>query len=212
MATKWAAISRKCWKAEMTGHQYTTEQLAYLRRHAVVERRYLAMAFNNHFGTALSESAIKQTCHRLGIKTGRTGRFEPGNLPYNTGTKGLKTGSCTSFKAGHMPHNHQPVGTEVIDNKDGYTKVKIAEPKTWRYKHLLVWEEHNGPLPKGKIVIFGDGNKGNFDPANLIAIERRELAYLNRNKLIKPDVELTKTAVNIAKVAAKVSELKRKQR
>lgn len=196
----------------MYGHQYTAEQIAYLKRHETIERRWLAISFNNHFGTALTIEQVKAACTRHGLKTGRTGRFEPGNLPYNTGTKGLKKGSSTSFKPGQMPHNHQPVGTEVVDNKDGYTKVKIGEPKTWRHKHLLVWEEHNGPLPKGKVVIFGDGNKRNFDPANLIAIDRRNLAYLNRNKLIKPDVELTKTAVNIAKVAAKVSELKRKQR
>jgi len=193
-------------------HRYAAEQLAYLRRHETIERRWLAASFNNHFGTELTVEQIKSTCSRIGLKTGRTGRYEPGDLPYNTGTKGLKFGSCTSFKAGQMPHNHQPVGTEVICKKDGYTKVKIAEPKTWRHKHVLIWEKLHGPLPKGQCVIFADSDRQNFEPDNLVAVDRRELLFLNRKALIQQDGELTKIAVNIAKVAVKAAELNRKQR
>lgn len=196
----------------MPGHCYTAEELAYLRRHGSVERQYLTKSFNNHFGTAISVRAINQKCRKLGVKSSVNGRFEPGHVPYNAGTKGLKVGSSTSFKAGQMPHNWVPVGTEVVESKDGYTKVKIAEPKTWKHKHVLLWEQRNGPLPKGKVVIFADRNNQNFAPDNLIAVERRELLYLNIKALIKPDQELTKAAVNIAKLAVRTAELRRKNR
>ena len=193
-------------------HKYTAEQLAYLKRHETIERRWLAASFNNHFGTALTIEQIKSTCSRIGLKTGRTGCFEPGNVPYNTGTKGLKTGSCTSFKPGQMPQTWVPVGTEVVENKDGYTKVKIADPRTWKYKHVMIWEELHGPVPKGSCIIFADGDKQNFEPDNLVAVDRRELLFLNRKALIKPDKDLTKTAVNVAKVAVRAFELNRKLR
>jgi hypothetical protein len=192
----------------MTGHHYTAEQLDYLRRHATSKRSLLAESFNARFGTALSEGAIKQTCLRRGIRTGRTGCFSPGNVPYNAGTKGLNVANCTSFKAGQMPQTWVPVGTEVIEAKDGYTKVKIANPRTWKFKHVLVWEKINGPVPKGKVIIFADRNKQNFAPDNLLDVDRRELLFLNRNALIHADRELTQTAVNIAKVAVRAAELR----
>jgi hypothetical protein len=192
--------------------RYTDEQVAFLQRHPTMKRSRLARLFNEHFGTALTEDQIKGKCGRLGLKTGRSGCFKPGHIPYNTGTKGLKTGSSTSFKPGMMPHNWCPVGTEVIEPKDGYTKVKIAEPKTWKHKHVLIWEQKNGPLPQGSCVIFADGDRQNFEPDNLVAVERRELLYLNRKALIQSDKDLTKTAVNIAKVAVRTYELIKKQR
>jgi hypothetical protein len=192
--------------------QYTAEQVAYLRRHETIERRLLAISFNNHFGTDLTVDQIKGKCTRMGLKTGRTGCFKKGNMPYNTGTKGLKKGSSTSFKPGRMPHNWCPVGTEVVEPKDGYTKIKIAEPKTWKHKHVHLWEQKNGPVPDGSCVIFADGDRENFEDDNLVLVKRSELLFLNRKSLIQRDAELTKTGVNIAKVAIRVAEIKREQR
>ena len=86
-------------------------------------------------------------------------------------------------------------------NGDGYVDIKIAEPSKWRGKHLVLWERKNGPLPKGFAVIFADGNRRNFDADNLVKVSRKELAYLNRNRLISPNAELTKTAITVAKIA-----------
>lgn len=193
-------------------HRYTAEQIAYLRRHGTVERKWLAKAFNNHFGTSLTTEAIEGACARNDIWTGRTGQFEKGQLSWNKGVKGSTPGSSTSFRQGHMPHNWRPVGTEVEESKDGYIKVKIGEPKTWIFKHILVWERHHGPLPTGKVVIFADGNKRNFSPENLVAIERRELLFLNRKSLITPDGDLTRVAITLAKLATTAAQLAKKRR
>jgi hypothetical protein len=189
-------------------HNYTAEQLDYLRRHETINRRILTVSFNNHFGTKLTTEQIKGTCTRIGLRTGRTGCFKKGNVPYNTGTKGLNQGSSTSYKAGQMPPNWCPVGT-VIEPKDGYTKIKVAEPKSWKHKHVWLWEQMNGPVPDGCCIIFSDSDKKNFEPNNLICVQRSELLFLNRKSLIKTDTELTRSAVNVARVAVKVSKLKR---
>jgi len=114
----------------------------------------------------------------------------------------------TSFKKGHKPHNWVPIGSERI-TKDGYVQIKIQEgkfQKNWRGKHILVWEEHNGPVPEGHAVIFGDGNNRNFDIDNLILVSRAQLLKLNQQGLIKNDADLTRTGVIIADLQMKISE------
>jgi len=193
----------------MSGHSYTAEQIAYLRRHATIERYWLTRSFNNHFGLAVTEDAIKQVCLRRGIKTGRTGRFAKGNNPFNKGKKGHNGFSCTRFKEGNRPHTWKPVDSEVVDNKDGYVHIKTAEPNVWRAKQVVLWEQANGPVPDGSCVIFADGDKLNFTPDNLVTVTRAELLYLNRKTLIKEDKDLTKTAVNVARLACRVQKLNR---
>ena len=194
----------------MRGTVYPPEQVDFLIANREMPRRDLAQAFNARFGTEKTADVIKGFCSRRGIKTGRTGRFEKGNLPYNTGTKGLKVGSSTSFKKGNRPKNWRPVGSERI-NVEGYVEIKTVEPRTWKYKHVEIWQAINGPVPKGHVIIFADRNKLNFEPDNLIAIKRSELQYLNKHGLIQEDGDHTRAAVNVAKVAVRVFELRKKR-
>jgi len=80
-----------------------------------------------------------------------------------------------------MPPNHVPVGTERIDNKDGYVKVKIAEPNVWQLKARIVWESINGEIPPSHIIRFIDGDRLNVTIENLEMISRQELCRLNKN-------------------------------
>ena len=102
-----------------------------------------------------------------------------------------------------------PVGTERT-NTDGYVEIKIADPNKWKGKHRIIWEETHGPIPKGHVVIFADGNRRNFDPDNLLLVSRAQLARMNQTHLIKNDAELTKTGVIVADVLSKIGERKRK--
>lgn len=77
-----------------------------------------------------------------------------------------------------------PVGGEKV--KSGYVYVKTAERPTrgqsgdnWTPKNVHVWEREHGPLPEGHVVVFADGDARNFDPANLVAVPRRDMARLN---------------------------------
>jgi len=192
-------------------HKYTPEQLEFIQENIKkMTWKELATLFNETYSTNLSKKALSATGKRYGMKSGRTGCFPKGHRPWNIGLKGVCTGGKeTQFKKGHTPHNWVPVGTERLNN-DGYVEVKIADPNKRALKHRLVWEKHHGrPVPPGRAVIFGDGNKRNFDPENLLLVSRAQLVRLNQKGLIKNDIELTKTGILIADVINKIGELKR---
>lgn len=94
----------------------------------------------------------------------------------------------------------------------GYVDIKIADPNKWKGKHILIWEELHGPVPKGHAVIFADGNNRNFDPENLLLVSRKQLVRMNQRGLIQNDAELTKTGVIIADIYNKIGEAKRKSK
>jgi hypothetical protein len=99
-------------------------------------------------------------------------QFPKGHQPWNKGMKGLDIGGKESqFKKGHQPHNHKTVTSERID-EDGYTYIKIAEPRKWVLKH----EPH-------MVVTFIDKDIGNFAIENLEAITKVE--NMERNRITK---------------------------
>lgn len=195
-------------------HKYTPEQAEFIKKNvAGRSRKELTKIFNSHFGLNLGVNQIAAYLKNHGLKNGLDGRFKPGDVPFNKGKKGISYEGCknTQFKKGNKPHNWVPIGSERI-TKDGYIQVKIQEgkfQKNWRGKHILVWEEANEPVPKGHAVIFGDGNKRNFDLNNLILVSRVQLARLNQNNLIQNDAELTRTGIIIADIHNKIGERKK---
>lgn len=192
--------------------RYTQEQVNFLTS-VVLGHSYkeIIQLFNNKFNFELTTSQIKSFIGNRKLNTGKTGRFEKGNIPYNKDIKGLKGANKTSFKIGNKPYNWVPIGSERT-NADGYIEIKIQDGKlqrNWKGKHIIIWEQHNGKVPKGHTVIFGDKNNRNFDISNLICLSRQQLAVMNKNKLIKDDNELTKTGVIIADLIYKVNEKRR---
>lgn len=107
-------------------------------------------------------------------------RFGKGHEPWNKGASWDSGGrsSETRFKPGTMPHNHKPIGHERI-NVDGYRERKVAEPKTFRAVHVLLWEEHLGPVPKGFAVIFKNRDKTDIRIDNLALVSRADLMRRN---------------------------------
>lgn len=180
---------------------------------AGVGPKEMTTKLNETFGTNYTHSQLKAWYGRHKINSGVTGFFPKGHIPANKGKKGVsyEGSQATQFKKGNKPYNWVPVGTERI-NRDGYTEVKIADPKTWKAKHKLIWEKAKGPVPKGHVVILGDGNKQNFDLANLLLVSRKQLVRLNQNNLIQNDAELTKTGIIIADIYSKIGERKKAKR
>lgn len=164
---------------------------------------------NEKFKLALTIGQIRAAVKRYNLKTGFTGCFNKGHIPVNRG-KHIGGWKPTQFKKGHIPENHRTIGSERID-ADGYTWIKVKEPNTWKQKHKLIWEKHNGKVKQGYVVIFGDGNKNNFDIDNLILVSKKQLLILNRNKLIKNDADLTRTGILIADIYSKISEKKNRK-
>ena len=149
-----------------TAINYTEEHLLFAKNNCMLTRSDLTKQFNNRFGTTLSQSNIASLCKRNQWLTGRTGRYEKGNTPHpNARPDGPNE---TSFKKGHMPANVKPLGHERICKKDGYILIKVAEenPYTkaqtrYRIKQHVVWEKHNGQLPKPKIDAYNESEKIN---------------------------------------------------
>ena len=197
----------------MSGRKYTQEEIEYL--FLIVpghSHKEITALFNNHFEAEIKISQVKSFIKNRKLNTGRTGRFVKGQVSHNKGKKGISYPSMkpTQFKTGEMPHNHKPVGSETL-RADGYVWVKVEEPKTWRMKHVLIWEDANGPVPKGYAVLFGDGNRLNFDLNNLILVSKAQLVMLNKKGLIRPDAELTRTGIIIADLHIKIAERKRRK-
>lgn len=205
-------MSRPKGKAQ---HRYTLEQLDFIWKHIKnMTWKELTTKFNETYGTNLSHKALAATGKRYCIKSGRTGRFSKGLIPWNKGIKGLSFPGmkATQFKPGNKPSNWRPLGSERV-SKDGYIEVKVADGrlnKNWKAKHILLWEEHHGrTVPPGYAVIFGDGDKRNFDIDNLLLVSRAQLARMNQRGLIYDNAELTKTGVIIADIYNKIGERKR---
>lgn len=200
-----------------TMKQYTIEQLAYLQELSDrgLFNREITRLFNGRFGTSRTEIAIQQQRCKYGFKTAARYYWKSGHKPWNKGMKGWFAPGTeqTQFKKGDMPQTYAPVGTEIITD-DGYLKVKVADPNKWAYKHRLIWEQHHDgrEIPEGHAVIFGDGDKGNLDPDNLLLVSRAQLCRMNQLDLIKNDARLTRIGITIASIHNKVGKRKRKSR
>ena len=95
-----------------------------------------------------------------------------------------------------------PVGSTRV-SADGYLQRKISDtgyPRDWKSIHILLWEEHVGPIPTGHCVCFKDNNKQNVVIDNLELITRAE--RMRRNSIHRYPPEL-KSAIRV------ISKLKR---
>ena len=189
-------------------HVWSKEEKEYISEIAFGHNvKEIQKMMNEKFNYDYTKGQIKGALSRYKLKTGFDGRFAKGHTPMNKGTKGMSKANKTSFKKGHTPLNYRPIGSERI-NVDGYVEIKIADPNVWKLKHRVIWEQHYGPIPNHQPIIFLDRNKSNLDINNLAMVTNRQLLFLNGNKLIKSDAELTKTAINIAKIKEKIIEVK----
>ena len=144
----------------------------------------------------LSEGSVYNRAYAMGIKKdpvylrstqyppgylgGKATQFQKGQVPPNKGQKMSKDVyekvEKTMFKKGNKPMNTQPIGT-IHQRKDTggkmYLYIKLADSK-WQLLNRYTWEQHNGPIPKGMVVVYKDGNYLNNDINNLIMITKKE--------------------------------------
>ena len=160
-----------------------------------------------HFGIEFSASQCRAYKKNHDIVSGVDCRFRPGQEPPNKGKpmshEQYKKCKATMFKKGQIPKNHMEVG-EYTHTTDGYLIRKVQEKGTQRerfeFVHRAVWEEHNGPIPAGKMVSFFDGDKDNCNIENLFLTDNEEHLELNRSGLRFENPEFTKAGITVAKV------------
>lgn len=202
-------------RRETSGYKWWTKQEDQQLRNLYPTTKLADIA--RIMGRSTSSVANRRT--KLGLK--RTpeqqaligdGRFKPGQTSWNKGKKGWKAGGRskeTQFKKGHKPSNTwRPVGAERV-SKDGilYRKVSdTGDKKTdWKAVHVLIWEEINGPLPDGHIVVFKDKDRRNFEADNLEALSRSE--HMKRNSIDRYPPEYRKAAITLGWFKRKLNKL-----
>lgn len=169
------------------------------------------------YGTPLTEGQIGNAKSSLGVKSGTNGgTFRKGHAPANKGKKWSEFGTpeghersrATQFKQGHMNQRKgwmKPVGYERVDN-DGYTWVKVKDGlqgkanDNYRLKHHVVWEYHNGPIPPSTQIVFADRDKGNFDPDNLVAVDRGIWSVISRSGMAYRDRASLEACMAVARL------------
>lgn len=229
--TRFTAASMKSYKANhklrsgtlcglpkgMGTEMYPAEVAAYIwEHHKGTSHADMATQLKDKFGRDYTAAQIKSYYGRHRLNSGLTGRFEKGNVPQNKGKKGWAPPGVEKgwFKKGNQPWDTVPVGT-VIMRADGYLWKKFSDDPeggrfNWKQLHVLIWEESNGPVPEGSVVIFKDGNRQNVTLENLAQVTMAENAVMNRYGLRFDHAEHTETGILIAKI--KIAAKKRKKR
>lgn len=207
----------KCGRAqgELTRGQpriFTPEQMQWFKdNYPNMSRREITAAFNKHYNENREEKQIVAFLKNNKIHSGRGGYFTKGMTSWNKGKKGTTGSNSGSFKKGHKPHSHLPVGTQR-ETKDGYIEIKVAEPKTWKSKQRIIWEQHHGAIPENHKVRFKDGNKHNFNINNLFIVNASEHQILNSLKFKQQPLEVRETTILLARISSKTIELSNREK
>ena len=194
--------------------KYPVEMHPYIREIAY-GRSYkeIAKMVNERFGDGtISWEQVRAYLKNHKIKTGRTGCFVKGNVPW---TKGKKIEEIikdpekrrgfykNQFRKGNEPHNTLPVGS-IVKNCDGYLlrkkQMEGGQWDRWELLHRAVWEEHNGPIPDGMMIAFKDSNPLNCDIDNLILISRAEHVAMNKRGYRSQDPDLTVAGLTVVRI------------
>lgn len=188
----------------MSKRRYSDEEEAflidYVPGHTYQE---IADAFNARFPDhykKLNTWMVNRFCTRHKITTGNAHRFQKGHIPANKGEKVPleKQSLGTQFQKGHTINN-RPIGAEQI-RKNGYIWVKVEQPRKWRKKHLVVWEQAHGPLPPGHVILFRDGNRLNCSLDNLALVTKSEHTYIIKTGIKWHDAETFDALLMMAKI------------
>jgi hypothetical protein len=208
-----ACRNRVYWTAEeeqLLRDRYADEDTASIAQdlNRPVEKVYSKAA---QLGLHKSEAYTARYLHECGLQHAercKASRFQAGHTAWNKGMKGLQAGGRakeTQFGKGHMPHNWVPVGTERVS--DGYLYRKMTDTRRrhdWKLVHVMLWEEHNGPIPEGFILCFKNGNRQRIELENLELITRAE--RMRRNTIHRYPPELKATMHQLRKLNKAIQE------
>ena len=180
------------------------------------------------YGEPLTKAMVQGAKQALGVRSGTMGgQFVKGQESWNKGRRQADYMSAeaigrtagTRFKKGEIrPRKdgwYKPIGYERTD-KDGTVWVKVRDSRisgpqnqrpghwneNWKQKHRLVWERANGcEVPPNTVITFADGNHGNYDPANLVAVPRAVWSTMHKMHLKWWDADSLRACMGIAKLA-----------
>ncbi len=165
----------------------TKQEVEWLRKNRDLPNYLLMRLFNEAFNLNYTERKIESVKRKHGIKN----------------TKGGVSRFITGIEKGNIPPMWVPIGSERTTSTGGYVEVKIKDGcgfDNWAFKHRLIWETANGPIPEGHVVIFADGNIRNFELSNLRLITRGENGLINGHIKRVSDAGVTDASISLAKL------------
>lgn len=154
----------------------------------------LSSTYQRAYRLGLSKSAAFLASPAACRTNGRQGmgtRFGKGHVPANKGLRrpGWGPGRMkdTQFRKGERrgvaAQHHRPVGSQRL--VDGYLYTKVSDTpgvpwtRNWKPTHVLLWEQHHGPVPRGHAIVFKSGDRTDIRLENLERVTRRELMLRN---------------------------------
>lgn len=161
---------------------------------------HIAMSamLRDEFGLSYTSQQMKCFYKHYGLHSG-TEHYQKGHTPWNKG----KSGCFSPAQKRASELRAAPIGSERI-NERGFVEVKVARDNKHRdyfvLKHHQLWEQANGPIPKGSVLIFLDGDKTHCTLDNLQLVTKPEATTMVRKKLRFQDRELTKSGALVARV------------
>lgn len=171
---------------------------------------------NEKFGTNRTKKAMEHFYCNHHCRSGLDTRFKPNRTPFNKGVpmvewadkSALERIKIGQFTKGHINDNSRdelPIGTRTERCEYAYIKVS-SKPSIWKEEHKIVWEKHNGKVPKGMKIIHIDGNGYNNNIENLTIVRAGTLAQINKNYKLTSDVNINKAIINNEELKREISE------
>ena len=160
-----------------------------------------------------------EKCGEEIARLGKDTRFKPRLTPWNKGLEGIGGGgSETQFKKGEISGRARelmkPLGSERI-SVEGYLERKIDDTpglqwnRQWERVHKILWESAHGPVPKGHVVVFKNGDKMDIRLDNLECITRVEL--MGRNTYHNYGKEIAQLVQLRGAISRKINKLEKKK-
>lgn len=177
---------RKCkgrvviFNATRRNHIWTKAEDKILRKHF---KKMLYPEIAKMMG--FTESQVANRINSLGIRLSgeeferrkKIHQFKKGQISWSKGLKLPGRKNVTTFVKGHRPKNTLYDGAIVLrkrSRKNGdYLFIRISK-MNWMLLHNYLWIKNYGPIPKGMVVRFKDGNHLNCSIKNLELITRKE--------------------------------------
>lgn len=220
--------------------KYTDEQIEFLRE-TVPHHPYLEIArmFEDRFGEPVTPRQLALAANRNGIKrdTGELRWTEqmfefmreiiPGHSEWEIGAMfehrygarlshsqiervKRKLGIKSETRQRDSDHSRLlPIGTESMQGRYWH----VLTEKGWVQKSHIVWEKANGrPVPEHAMIIFADKDRNNFDPDNLVAVDKSDWVTIARGGAEFCNRETLEAAVAIAQLKHGISDALKRER
>lgn len=148
-------------------------------------RKGLTDAFNERFGTHMSEGSIKVRCNK---------------------TLGLRFSDNKERLSKLHSDGHAPTGN-VIVTKQGYCLIK-GEDRKYHPAGKYLYEQANGKMPKGAQIVFLDGDRTNLSLDNIYCVSGKVERELNKRRWRFNDPIMTLTAIKTCELMYLVKDSK----